>query len=192
MEFVDRSVCYFTKPGPENTSKTIKLVEKRVKELGIRDIVVASTYGDTGLKIAEVFKELKDVNIVVVTICSGFTEEGWVMTDERRKELDAKGIKVLKCPHALGDSVGSALTEKFGGKTFEEIVAQTLYRFSQGMKVCVEITLMAADAGMIRVDRDVIAMAGTDRGADTAVVLKPSYSRKFLELKIKEIIAKPL
>ena len=59
------------------------------------------------------------------------------------------------------------------------------------MKVCVEIVLMAADSGLIPVNREVIANAGTDEGADTAIVVRPSYPRKFLELKIKEIIAKP-
>jgi hypothetical protein len=87
--------------------------------------------------------------------------------------------------------VGSAFTEKFGGKTFNEIVAQTLYRFSQGMKVCAEIILMAADAGLIPVDKEVIAIAGTGSGADTAIVAKSAYPRKFLDFKILEIIAKP-
>ncbi len=50
---------------------------------------------------------------------------------------------------------------------------------------------MAADAGLISVNREVIAIAGTEDGADTAIVVKPSYPRKLLELKIKEIIAKP-
>ena len=50
---------------------------------------------------------------------------------------------------------------------------------------------MAADAGLIPVDREVIAIAGTDEGADTAIVVQPTYPRKFHELEIKEIIAKP-
>ncbi|KYH36778.1 MAG: hypothetical protein AYL29_011490 [Candidatus Bathyarchaeota archaeon B24] len=50
---------------------------------------------------------------------------------------------------------------------------------------------MAADAGLIPVDREVIAIAGTEEGADTAIVVKPSYSRKFRSLKIREIICMP-
>jgi hypothetical protein len=87
--------------------------------------------------------------------------------------------------------VGSAFSEKNGGTTINEVVCQTLYRFCQGMKVAIEIVLMAADAGLIPVDREVMAIAGTSEGADTAIVVQPSYSRKFLDLKIKEIIAKP-
>ena len=82
-------------------------------------------------------------------------------------------------------------TEKYGGKSIEEIVRETLYRFCQGMKVCVEIVLMAADAGLIPLEGDIISVAGTGEGADTAIVVKPSYSRKFCDLIIREIIAKP-
>ena len=88
------------------------------------------------------------------------------MTMEERERLHKMGIKTLTCIHALGDNVGSAFTEKHGGVTVEEVVRETLYRLSQGMKVAVEIALMAADAGLIPVDREVIATAGTGEGAD--------------------------
>jgi len=136
------------------------------------------------------FKDM-DVNIIVVTISKGFEREGWVMDDEVRRKIESLGAKVLTCTHALGDDLDSAFTDKFGGRSYKQVVADTLRRFSQGMKVAVEITLMAADAGLIPVDRDVAAVAGTDRGADTAIIVRPSYSRRFLELKIREIIAMP-
>jgi hypothetical protein len=59
------------------------------------------------------------------------------------------------------------------------------------MKVVVEITAMAADAGAVPVDRDVIAIAGSGRGADTAVVVKPAYSHNLFDMVVREIIAKP-
>jgi hypothetical protein len=61
----------------------------------------------------------------------------------------------------------------------------------EGTKVCVEITLMAADAGLIPVDKDIVAIAGTGRGADTALRIKPANTARFFDLKIKEILAKP-
>jgi hypothetical protein len=173
-----------------NTEETIKLARDRAVELGIRDILVASTHGSTALKVAEIFNGL-DINIVAVTICEGYRDDGWAMSNEERKRLVDRGIKVFTGIHALGDDVCSAFTEKFGGKTINEIVCRTLYTFCQGMKVCVEIVLMAADSGLISVNKEVIAIAGTSEGADTAIVVKPSYPRKFLDFKIKEIIAKP-
>ncbi|MEM2110561.1 MAG: pyruvate kinase alpha/beta domain-containing protein [Candidatus Bathyarchaeia archaeon] len=185
-----KSITYFENTGPGNTEETIKLARERALELGIRDIVVASTHGKTALKAAEVFDASK-FNIVAVTICEGHKSSGWAMSKEEREKLLAKKIKVFTGIHALGDDVSSAFTEKFGGKSINEIVAQTLYRFSQGMKVCVEIVLMAADAGLIPVGKDVIAIAGTGEGADTAIVVKSTYPRTFFDLKINEIIAKP-
>jgi len=187
---LEKTITYFEEGGPENTAVTLNAARKRVKELGIKDVVVASTHGGTALKATEVFRDLK-VNLIAVSICEGYREEGWAMTEAERRRLSEKGVKVLTSVHALGDNVASAFTEKFGGKSIEEVVQQTLYRFCQGMKVCVEIVLMAADAGLIGVDREVMAIGGTGEGADTCIVVKPSYPRKFLDFEIREIVAKP-
>jgi len=187
---IKESIIYFEKPGPENTEETIKLAYERALKLNIKDIVVASTHGRTALKTAEIFKDPK-FNIVAVTISEGYKDEGWTMTKEERERLQKKGIKVLTSTHTLSGDVNEAFTERFGGKSINKVVAETLYRFCQGMKVGVEIALMVADSGLIPVDREVIAIAGTDKGADTAIVLKPSYSRRFFGLKIREIICKP-
>ena len=184
---MEKKIFYFTKPGPENTEKTIELARERAKELGIKDIVVASSHGGTGMKVINSFKGM-NANIIVVTICEGFKKEGWVMSGKERQKLEKGGAKVLTCPHALGAGIEEAFGDKIGAR---EIAANTLYTFSQGMKVCVEIALMAADAGLVDVNREVLAIAGTGEGADTCIVLKPSYSRKFLDLKVKEIVAMP-
>jgi hypothetical protein len=71
-------------------------------------------------------------------------------------------------------------------------MANTLRLFGQGMKVVCEITLMATDAGLVRTDEDIIVIGGTSRGADTAVVLRPVNSEDFFDLKVREILCKPL
>ena len=185
-----KNITYFEKTGSGNTEETINLAYERALELGISNIVVATSHGSTALKAAEVFKDTY-FNIVAVTICEGWKEEGWPMNEDERTKLLAKKIKIYTGVHALGDDVNSAFTDKYGGKSMNEIVCNTLYRFCQGMKVCVEITLMAADAGLIPMGKEVIAIGGTSAGADTAIVVNPAYPRKFLDLKIKEIIAKP-
>ena len=40
-------------------------------------------------------------------------------------------------------------------------------------------------------DQEVIAIAGTDEGADTAIVCWPAYPRTFHKLEIREVLAKP-
>jgi len=190
MKDVEIKTIYFGKGGAANTDRTLEVAKERAKQLGIKDIVVASTHGGTALKAAKLFRDMK-ANVVAVTISDAFSKEGWVMTNEERKKLEAEGIVVLTCSHALGDGVAASMAEKHGGISMEQIVCQTLYRFSQGMKVSVEIVLMAADAGLIRTDREVIAIAGTGEGADTAIVVKPSYPRNFQEFQIREVLAKP-
>jgi hypothetical protein len=185
-----KTIAYFEKVGSKNTDETLRFAHERALELGIRDVVVASSHGETALKAAKIFGSEK-FNIVAVTICEGYRSEGWTMTVDERKRLLDKGVKVFTGIHAFGGEVGSAFSEKRGGTTINEAVCETLYRFCQGMKVAVEIVFMAADAGLIPVDREAIAIAGTGKGADTAIIVQPAYPRKFLDLKIKEIIAKP-
>jgi hypothetical protein len=72
-----------------------------------------------------------------------------------------------------------------------ELLVHTLRLFGEGTKVCIEITVMAADAGLIQVDEEIMAIGGTGRGADTAMVLKPATASPFFNLKIREILAKP-
>ncbi len=179
-----------TRLEAENTELVLAAAKKRAKELKIRDVVVATTHGGTAIRAKEVFADPK-LNLVAVGICEGYRENGWCFTEEERQRLEKAGIKPLVASHVLGDGVASSFTEKSGGKSIEEIVRDTLYRFGQGMKVCVEMSLMAADAGLISMDREVMAIAGTSEGTDTCIVVKPAYPRKFYELEIREIVAKP-
>jgi len=183
-------VTYFDQKGPVNTEATLRIAQKRAKELGIEQIVIASTYGGAAKKALEIFDSSK-VNVVVVTISYGFKSEGWIMEEEVRRELEEKGAKVLTSIHALGDDVSSSFSSQKGGWGANQIVAEALRRFSQGMKVAVEITVMAAEAGLIDVEKETISIGGTDRGVDTAIVVKPAYARNFLDFEIREILAKP-
>lgn len=183
---MENRIFYFEQPGPDNTRVTLEAARDRALALGIKNVVVASSHGGTARAAAAALAGT-GCQVVVVTICAGYTDAGWTMTDSTRRELESAGIKVFTGIHALGDDVGGALQP---GQA-NSVVAQTLYRFSQGMKVCVEIALMAADAGLIPPDEETIAIAGTSDGADTAIVLTPAYPRKFKELKVHEILTMP-
>jgi len=187
---LEKTILYCDSTEAENTELVLAAAKKRAKELKIRDVVVATTHGGTAIRAKEVFADPK-LNLVAVGICEGYRENGWCFTEEEKKRLEKVGIRPLVASHALGDGVASSFTEKGGGKSIEEVVRDTLYRFGQGMKVCVEVTLMAADAGLIPMDREVMAIAGTSMGTDTCIVVKPAYPRKFYELEIREIVAKP-
>ncbi len=179
-------ILYFETPGRANTGATLQAARRRAEELGIKQVVVASSHGYTARQAKAAFAGL-DVEIIAVPICASFQELGWTMTADERRAVEALGIRVLSSLHSLGDDVNDA----FGESSPNRIVRETLYRFSQGMKVAVEVALMAADAGLLATSREAIAIAGTDEGADTAIVIKPAYARKFRELEIREILAKP-
>jgi hypothetical protein len=178
-------ILYYEEAGIENTDATLEVARARAEALGIRQVVVASTHGYTGKRAAAAFSGT-ELEIIAVSICAGFEDEGWTMSARERAELEALGITVLTSIHSLGDDVSEAF-----GLAPNRIVRETLYRFCQGMKVAVEVAIMAADAGLLDMSREVIAVAGTGEGADTALVLKPAYARTFKELEIMEILAKP-
>ena len=182
-----KSILYFTGPG-DHTDETLKAAKERADELGIRDIVVSSTEGTTALRAVDVFK---GYNVVIVTHVTGYKEPGELeVSNERAKKIRDRGGKIVTAAHAFS-GVNQAIRNKFDTVYPAGIIAQTLRLFSQGMKVVVETTAMATDAGLIASDKDVVAIAGSHRGADTAVVIKPANSRAIFEMVIKEIICKP-
>jgi len=188
MSHIQKAIVYFARSGPQNTDEVIRLAKDRAEELGIRDIVVASTKGITGVKVSEVFRGF---NVVVVSHFAGFKEAGvQELSDENRRRIEENGGKILTCMHAFA-GIDRAIRLKFGTWCPAEIMAQTLKIFGDGTKVAVEIVMMAADAGLIPADRDVIAIGGTGTGADTALVVQPANSTRFFDLTVKEIIAKP-
>ena len=187
MSAVERKVIYFNEAGKHNTDALLRIVKEYVEKEGIRDIVVASTTGETGAKASRIFK---GYNIVIVTHCFGFREPGKIeLEDEYRREILANGAKIFTGVHALS-SVERAIRKDFGTIQPLELIANTLRLMGEGTKVCVEIALMAADAGLIPVDKDVIAIAGTGRGADTALRIQPVNTGRFFDLRVKEVIAK--
>jgi uncharacterized protein len=188
----ETSTIWFDPSGAANTDVILTAAIKRAQALGINQLIVASTEGPTGVRATELVKQLAYTGkLVVVTHAAGSRESGVRrMPIEVQRRIEAAGATVVMATHALS-SAERAFREKYGGIDMLEIVADTLRLLSPGVKVGVECALMAADAGAIAVDQDVVAVGGTSRGADTAIVVKPAHSRKLLDVKIREIIGMP-
>ena len=181
-------IYYFDKPGKENTDKTLELAKKRAEELGIKNVVVASYTGYSGVKASELFK---NYNLIVSAGMVGFREPNLErMMPENRKKIESNGGKIFYHLHSFG-TLGRAIKQRFGVIQFDEIIAHVLRLFSQGVKVGCEISCMAADAGLIRTDEECIAIGGAGGGADTAIVILPANTHRFFDTKIREIICKP-
>lgn len=178
---------YFDKPGKENTQQALKWAAERGKELGIDEVVVASTTGFTAYQAIEIFEGPR---ITVVTYHCGFKEPFKnQMPAEVKADLHQKSITVVAASHALS-GVERSVAKKHSGAYPVLIMADTLRLFGQGVKVAVEVAVMAADAGALTGD-DIIAIGGSGRGADAALVLKPAHQNNFFDLRIREIICKP-
>ncbi|MFC2083349.1 pyruvate kinase alpha/beta domain-containing protein [Candidatus Bipolaricaulota bacterium] len=180
----------FEAPGTVNTDATVQCVLDRLERGGIEHVVVATTTGDTGVRFMEALKDTS-AQLICVTHHMGFREPNQIELEPMlASQLREGGARVLTMTHALS-GVGRSISKKFGGISTPELIASTLRLFGQGMKVCVEIAVMAADTGAVPAGRDVICVGGSGRGADAAVVLRPAHMNAFFDLKIRELLCWP-
>ena len=178
---------YFDKPGKNNTDQTLRLAFERGQALGLDEVVVASSQGETGFKVLDLFTGFR---VTVVTYHSGFkTPFQPVMPAEVRQDLERRGATVVSATHALS-GLERSLSKKHSGIYPVLLIADTLRLLGQGTKVAVEVSIMAADAGAFT-GKDIISIGGTSGGADTALVLKPANQSDLFDLRIREIVCKP-
>lgn len=164
------------------------IVKKRAQELGIKTVVSASMRGYTAERAVKVLEGLKLIfvggyyNPTTASLTESFSPE---------YEKLIKGKATLLVATHLFAGLSATMRKKFSNAIEGEIVASTLRMFGAGIKVGIECAVMAADAGLVRTDEDVIAIGGTRSGADSAIVLRPVNSQDFFDLKVKEILCKP-
>jgi len=182
---VEERIVYFEQPGKENTEETLRVALERAKARGINKVVLASTRGDTA-KIAADLWAGQGIKLIIIPHQFGFAAEPkQFFPEDLVVDLEKKGHKVhfasmlFHSEELLQDNASKAL-------------ARILRTFCQGMKVCVEILMMATDAGLVAMGEQVVVIAGTGHGADTAVVGYGSSSSHVADLHITEIICKPL
>ncbi|MCK5503951.1 MAG: hypothetical protein KAJ10_02250 [Thermodesulfovibrionia bacterium] len=187
---MQKTVTYFEKPGPDNTSHCLDIVKDNIDNFSYRHVIVATTTGSTGQLFAEALKD-KNVNLVVVTHSYGFKEPNSTELDHEAKERIQAAGATIYTGTMITHSLETSLAKKFSGVYPTLLVAQSLRRFGEGAKVCCEMAMMAADAGLVPEGEEVITVAGTGRGADTVTVIRAAASKRFLDLKVLEILAKP-
>ena len=106
--------------------------------------------------------------------------------------VEEAGIKIVRGIHALS-ATERTFENKYSAKLIPlNLVSDALRMLGQGMKVCVEISIMAAEHGFVTPRDDVVVLGGSGKGADTAVVLQPAYAAEMFDLKIRQILCKPL
>ena len=172
----------------KKTDEVLKIAKEYAIANKISEVVVATTRGDTGILAADIFPE--DIAIVAVTHSTGFKKPGRQELNEQKKEkMMQENLRVFTGP-MIFHSWNDYYRKKQGTVTTTSMIADTLRLFGQGTKVAVEIVAMAADAGLIGKD-SVLSIAGTGYGADTILLISPANSRRLMDMRILEVIAKP-
>lgn len=187
---IERTVFYFSEKGPVNTDKALDIALACCEEQKISKIVVASSSGHTALKLQA--KAGASVEIIAVTYCAGSRFKAEVeQFNNNRDALVEKGVGIVRGLHAMS-GVEKTFENKYkSGFLPLNVVADTLRMFSQGIKVCVEIAIMAAEHGFIAPDEEIVVVAGSGHGADTAVVMKPAFASNMFDTKIKALLCMP-
>lgn len=184
-------ITYFEKQGNDYTDELIKAVKDKLEASSdIKRILIASATGESALKLYGAIEDF-DVEIINVTHHMGFSGENESdISDEMVKKLEDVGIKTYFGAHAFSGAA-RGVTNKYGGFSPLDVVADTLRMFCHGIKVSAEISIMAADAGLVPVGEKIIAIGGRGHGVDTAVILTPVNAKNLFDLKFHEIIAMP-
>jgi hypothetical protein len=159
-------MTYFKVAGKENLDKTLELVKRMAEEYGMKNVIVASVTGFTADKAFEVLKDM-DLTLNIVG-----TERNRFSSDLQKK-LEEKGHNVCFSREWSYD--------------YPDLVKNAFRRFSAGVKVAVEIAMIAAQKGFVSTEEDVICVGKWD----TALIIKPAKSDNFSELKVRELICIP-
>lgn len=188
---IRQEMVLFGEKGPRNTMACFEAVADRIEGGNINHVVVASTSGETGVKALKFFED-HDVKIVVVTHQFGYKKDGKceLEAELRRKIEESDNGNLVVTPDVL-TRVPKIVRGRYGGFSSLGLIADSLRIFSEGIKVCVECTIQAADSGEIPAKEEIAAVAGTAEGADTAVIIQSQHSHHVLDTDIREILCIP-
>lgn len=209
----------FDRLGPVNTPSVIQIVLDAAPRS--EAIIVASITGESAVRIAS---QTEGTKVVCVTCPQGMAWETEGMQSglfadipelrDIRDRWEADGYTRIPMdipPHIRDhlEQLGAPVirgTIPFFGPSFSmrihpghisslDIMAKTLELFSPGTLVGMECVLMAVDAGVIPEGSRVICCAGTERGLDTAWIVKGSASANIFHpekgFRFIELLAKP-
>jgi hypothetical protein len=200
MAYLRKQCIYFERPGKHNTAAVVQCVLDRLGDGDLRTVVAASTTGYTALQLSDALAGADSVQLISVGETPLIKEWGaeWPVLEEATKaELERRGVVVADhIPYLMHSSVLDG--SRWNAPGPEEIVRDTLYAFGEGLKVAVEVVLIAVASGYLEPYQDVIAVGGSSRGADTAIVVRATFPNFVLSqdeskrLKIREILCKPL
>jgi len=191
-----RVVRYFAEYGPQNTAEVIQAVVERLQDGDLSTLVVASTSGRTPLKFAQQIGE----SVRIVCVSDPPQADCYPgITPENRKLLETLGVLIIdRVPYA-STAYSSGASENVYGALDLRVLFFDAFRMvgGNGLKVAIEVGLMATDGGAVQPGERLIAVGGTSEGADTAIVMKAAFSQNLMAKdptkrpEVCEILAMP-
>ena len=199
---IKRDVRYFDQPGKANTQETIEAVRDYLKqENKVAAVVVASISGQTALKVK---RELAEFSVPLVCVTGSPSWQNYpdytfpFISAPMRTKLNKTGVIIVDAvPSSLSDTIEFSYA-RYGFRSPTWIFIEALLAVGgYGLKTAVECVFMATDGGHIPPFKEVVSIAGTGKGADTAIVVRSTFSSTVFSadsekrLVIKEILAMP-
>jgi hypothetical protein len=199
MASATRPCVYFEAPGKENTDQVVEAVLRRLADGDIQTVVISSTTGYSAMRFSEALGGRQQVSLISVAESALLREWGVdypTLAPDTKEELERRGVVVAdRVPYVFHNSPFDY--SRWKAPTVEEIIRDALYAFGQGLKVAVEVVLVAVMTGYLEPYQPVIGVGGTHRGVDTAIVMNATYPNYLLgqdpdkRLQIHEILCKP-
>jgi hypothetical protein len=191
-------------------TKIMEVAQRRAEQFHVKHVLVATNTGKSVRAAHSVFGE--GYCFFAVGNPASAHERGLVMHDginkQVKRDLEALGITVVLEDQSLFQR---KMVHSFYGVPFDEvihscsakghmnaisIIYNTLQLWGDGPRVCLEISLMAADTGVLSLERDCLAIACPSSYCDlpdAAVVLHPSKTEDMFmgNLRIKDVALCP-
>ncbi len=189
----------------------IQIARERAEKFGVRNVVVATNTGASAEHVLDVFGA--GYVIIAAGNPASAHERGLVhhlgISDETKRRLEQKGIRVAfqdqsfaqkHYDHSGASRCGTAELDARmrapDGFPVLTVVCNVLDWFGDGVRVCIEIAALAADAGVLPTDADCIAIARPGPMSNcphAAVVLRPARTDDLFRgsLRVKDIVLVP-
>ncbi|MBI5622878.1 MAG: hypothetical protein HY924_03780 [Elusimicrobia bacterium] len=188
---VTKSILYFNEPGAGCLKDCADAAAARAADLGLMHAVCATTSGRTALALARALaKAGSKARVVGVAYAENYARKWGRLNPRIKVQAEELGVVFCSAGHAMG-GINTAISDKFGTLTPNKLIAAAYYTLGQGFKVAVEVSLMAADQGLVPSGKEVLALGGSANGADTALVIRAACSGEFFKLRVPEIVCLP-